>query len=74
MGTAVVEVVPVDIAKIEALREKLGWSQEEAAQRTGLGTRQAWNHIVTGRRADLRVSQLERIAAALGVKAKDLLK
>jgi transcriptional regulator with XRE-family HTH domain len=74
MPTAVLESVPIDTAKIKALREKLGLSQEQAAQRAKIGARQAWNHIEVGRRSDLRVSQLERIAAVLGVKARDLLK
>jgi transcriptional regulator with XRE-family HTH domain len=74
MTTAVLEVVPLDYAKIKRLREQLGMTQEEAAQRAGLGNRQAWNHFETGRRPDIRLTQLERIAAALGVKARDLLK
>ena len=74
MATAVVDVVPLDYAKIKKLREKLGLTQEEAARQAGLGTRQAWNHFETGRRTDIRLTQLERIAKTLGVRAADLLK
>ncbi len=74
MTTAVLEVVPLDFAKIKRLREQLGITQEEAARRAGLANRQAWNHFETGRRTDIRLTQLEGIAAVLGVKAKDLLK
>lgn len=74
MATAVLEFVPLDHAKIKALREQLGLSQEEAAQRAGLKTRQAWNNIESGSRPNLQLHTLERIAKALGVKARDLLK
>jgi transcriptional regulator with XRE-family HTH domain len=66
--------VPIDHAKIRALRIKLNLTQEQAAQRAGVAGRQEWNKIETGVRQDLKVSTLERIAQALGVKPGDLLK
>lgn len=66
--------VPLDTIRIRELREKLGLSQEQAAQRAGLAGRQYWNRIETGRQKGLTLETLERIAGALGVKAKDLLK
>jgi len=66
--------MPLDTDKIRALREKLGITQDEAARRAGLGTRQAWNNIEAGRKTNVTLDTLERIAAALGVKSKDLLK
>jgi transcriptional regulator with XRE-family HTH domain len=71
---AVLEEVPLDHAKIKALREKAELTQEEAARRAGLKTRQHWNHIESGRRSNITLDTLEAIAKALGVKAKDLLK
>ncbi|HEY7116553.1 MAG TPA: helix-turn-helix transcriptional regulator [Tepidisphaeraceae bacterium] len=65
--------MPVDTQKIKSLRERRGWSQEEAAQEAKLKSRQAWNNIESGRRIP-RIDTLEKIAAALGVKARDLLK
>jgi transcriptional regulator with XRE-family HTH domain len=38
------------------------------------GGRQQWNDIESGRRKNLTIDTLNKIATALGVKAKDLLK
>ena len=66
--------MPLDHVKIRELRERKKMSQQEAADAAGLGTRQRWNEIETGRRTNIELATLERIAAALGVKSKDLLK
>lgn len=47
---------------------------EQAAQAAGLSNRQHWHQIENGSKPNLTVATLEKIAAALGVKAKDLLK
>jgi transcriptional regulator with XRE-family HTH domain len=65
--------MPIDIEKIKRFREKLGWTQEQAAKAAGLANRQHWNQIETGLRDNLTVDTLEKVAMALGVKAKDLL-
>ena len=64
----------LDLARMEALRKKLGISVEEAVLRAHLsgGRKQRWN--IDRGTGDVRLSTLGRIAAALGVKAKDLLK
>jgi transcriptional regulator with XRE-family HTH domain len=64
----------VDNNKIKVLREKLGLSQADAADKAGLKSRQAWWNIESGHQANLTIAILEQIAAALGVRAKDLLK
>ena len=64
----------IDAEKIERLREGRGLSQEEAARLAGLGGRQKWSDIVAGRRKNVTIETLEKIAKALGVKARDLLK
>lgn len=64
----------IDMAKIRRLREGLGLTQDQAAEKAGLGSRQRWNDIESGRKSGVTVETLERIAKALGVKAKDLLK
>ncbi len=66
--------MPLDLEKIRARREKLGMSQQEAATKAGIGSRQRWNDIEAGRRINITLEILERIASALGCKAKDLLK
>jgi len=66
--------MPLDIAKIRALREKLGMTQDEAAKAAGLGTRQRWHGIESGTVTNIKLETLEAVAAALGVKSKDLLK
>lgn len=64
----------IDADKIRRLREKLKISQAHAAELAGVGSRQRWNNIERGRRTNITVDTLERIAAALGCKARDLLK
>lgn len=64
----------LDTEKVKKLREKLGLSQDEAAQRAGLANRQQWYLIESGQRANITMETLGKIAAALGVKAKDLLR
>lgn len=49
-------------------------TQAEAAERAGLTGKQVWSDLEQGRRSNITLETLERIAAALGVKAKDLLK
>jgi DNA-binding XRE family transcriptional regulator len=66
--------IPIDTHKIRRLRESLDLTMEEAAKRAKLADRQTWYQIETGRRSNLTLSVLENVAAALGVKAKDLLK
>lgn len=68
--------VVLDTDKMRELREKLGLSMEEAARRAGFASRQRWYEIEAGRgsRTNVKIETLNRIAAALGVKAKDLLK
>lgn len=64
----------LDVAAIRTKREKLKISQSEAAKRAGFKTHQQWNNIERGAVTDITMSTLDKIAAALGVKAKDLLK
>jgi len=66
--------VPLDIKKIKKLREDAALSQAEAADKAGLKTRQRWHQIESGIITNIELDTLERIARALGVKAKDLLK
>ena len=63
----------LDNAKIRALREERGLSQEEAAKLAGLGGRQQWNDVESGRRPNVTLDTLNKVAKALGVKARDLL-
>lgn len=66
--------MPLDIAKIKELRERQGMSLTAAAERAGFKTRQQWYQIESGMVTNIKLESLERIAKALGVKAKDLLK
>ena len=63
----------LDVEKIRAMREKLGLSQQEAAERAGIGSRQHWNKIESGTNTNIKIDTLEAIAKALGVSAKSLL-
>ena len=70
----ILSTMPLNTEKIEALRVKKGWTQEEAARAAGLSGRQHWNNIVSGKQSGITLATLEKIAQALGCRAKDLLK
>jgi DNA-binding Xre family transcriptional regulator len=63
----------LDLDKLQKLRDKRGFTQQQAAEAAGM-TVARWNDIESGRRANVTIDTLNRIAAALGVKARDLLK
>lgn len=69
----------LDTDKIRTLRERRGLTQAQAAMAAGLSqsenaARQRWNAIESGREANITMETLERIAKALGARAKNLLK
>lgn len=66
--------MPVDYQKIKLLRTQCGLTQTAAANKAGLRSRQHWQNIESGKRSTITVQTLERIAKALGVDARDLLK
>ncbi len=72
VATATLRTV-LDTDKIKRLRGKLGLSMAEAAAKAGFKTRQAWYNIESGRQSP-NLATLDRIAAALNVKARSLLK
>ena len=66
----------LDTAKMKTLREQRGLSQTEAAKLAGLSV-QKWNNIergLIGTKQGITLGTLEKVARALGVKAKDLLR
>ena len=65
-----------DSAKIRALREKRRLTQVEAAKLAGM-SQQQWANVEgghTGQTRGISLTTLDKIASALGVKSKDLLK
>jgi transcriptional regulator with XRE-family HTH domain len=66
----------LDREKIKRAREsqKPPMSMAKAAIAAGMGSAQAWNKIENGDGVSLSVKTLNKVAKALGVKAKDLLK
>lgn len=64
----------LDTKKIEARRQTLGLSQEEAASRAGLATRQQWHAIESGRNTNVTMETLGRIAQALECDPRDLIR
>ena len=64
----------INTDKIRSLREANGLSQEGAANKAGLSGRARWSEVESGRLTNITMDTLSKIAKALGVKAKDLLK
>src|SRR5438094_505298 len=64
----------LDVAKMRKIRLARGLSQEEAAKRAGIrGGKARWANIETGRRANITMDTLARIAAALECDPTELL-
>lgn len=63
----------LDLKKIKDGRERLDLTMEQAAERAGFTTRQQWYLIESGRRSDVTMTTLEKIAKALEVDPRDLL-
>ena len=66
--------MPIDIEKIKRLREKVGLTMGQAATKAGFASRQQWYQVESGRRENMTVQTLEKVASVLGCRAKDLLK
>lgn len=66
--------IGLDRAKLRELRESRGLTMEQAAKLAGMPNRQRWYDVESGRKPNITLDTLDRIAAALGVKARDLLK
>ena len=64
----------LDTKKIEARRRALGLSQEKAASRAGLKSKQQWNAIESGRKPNVTMETLDKIAEALKCDPRDLVK
>jgi transcriptional regulator with XRE-family HTH domain len=63
----------LNIRKMEERRKALSMSQHEAALRAGLAGRQAWNNIVSGRRSNITLDTLQKIAEALKYDPRKLI-
>lgn len=74
MTTADKAGIGLDAKRLRELRIVAGITQAEAAERAGLTGKQVWSDLEKGRRSNITLETLDRIAAALGVRAKDLLK
>jgi transcriptional regulator with XRE-family HTH domain len=66
-------IAMLDLHKLRARREELGLTQEQAAKAAGMSSRQAWNNVESGRQSPT-LETLDRIAKALKMKARDLVK
>ena len=60
------------LARVKALREALGLSPEAFAERAGL-TYKYYQHVEAGRKRDIRLSTLVKLAKAFGLELRDLL-
>ena len=60
------------LARIRQLRETKGLTQEAFAEKAGL-TYKYYQHVEAGRRRDIRLSTLEKLAKALNLQLWELL-
>ena len=58
---------------IKPRREALGLTQEKAAELADFGTRQRWNAIESGRKPDINLDTLRRLAKTLDLPPAALL-
>ena len=66
------ETVKRLLARVRELREALGLSQEAFAEKAGL-TYKYYQHVEAGRKRDLRISTVEKLAKACGLEVSELL-
>lgn len=64
--------VKLDTAKVKAIREDKGLSQEQAATAAGMSRRQDW-HQVESSDGNVKLDMLAKIATALGTNPTKLL-
>jgi transcriptional regulator with XRE-family HTH domain len=64
----------LDIARVKARREELGLTQEAAALAAGFNGRRSWNNIETGGRTAVTLATLAKLATALKLSPRELLK
>jgi transcriptional regulator with XRE-family HTH domain len=60
------------LARVKAFREAHGLSQEAFAEKAGLGYKY-YQHVESGRRRDIRLSTIEKLAKACGLELWELL-
>ncbi len=60
------------LARVKSLRESRKLSQEAFAEKAGLGYKY-YQHVEAGRRRDIRLSTLEKLAQACGLPLPELL-
>lgn len=60
------------LARVKQLRESLELTQEQFAERAGLGYKY-YQSVEAGRRRDIRLSTLEKLAKACGLELWELL-
>lgn len=66
------ETVKRLLARVRELREARGLSQEAFAEKAGL-TYKYYQHVEAGRKRDLRISTVEKLAKACSMELYDLL-
>jgi len=65
-------ILPLLLKRLRRLREEAGLTQEQFAERAGMSYKY-YQQIEAGRKADLRLSTLERLAKAHRIKLARLL-
>jgi len=59
------------LARVKKLREARGLSQEAFSEKAGLGYKY-YQHVESGRRRDIRLSTIEKLASACGLQLYEL--
>jgi transcriptional regulator with XRE-family HTH domain len=65
-------ILPTLLKRLRALREKAGLTQEQFAEKAGMSYKY-YQQIEIGQKEDLRLSTLERLAAAHDIAVSELL-
>ena len=65
--------MPLDTTKLRQLRERQGFTLDEAARRAGFAGRQRWYAIESGGKGKVTPDTLLALANALGVTMEELM-
>ena len=66
-------ILPTLLKRLKQLRKQKGLTQEQVAEKSGFSVKY-YQMLESGKRPDMRLSTIERLATAFGISPADLLR